>query len=115
MPRYVVEWLSFLFVFVFGFVSVFVFELEIIDLLVCWCLLSAFLFDKFLIFFDLKERIRFCLDNSDFEMDGLHYFFEKIATKEENDRFFSKTLPKIIELALELPELFPNCNFHTFA
>eukprot|EP00053_Salpingoeca_punica_P015769 m.145920 g.145920 ORF g.145920 m.145920 type:complete len:690 (-) comp16795_c0_seq3:1113-3182(-) len=39
---------------------------------------------------------------------GLHAFFSKTASSEEKTRFFTKTLPKMVELALLLPVICPS-------
>lgn len=45
---------------------------------------------------------------SSWNFAGLHHFFEQELDESESDTFFQKILPKIIELALQLPMLLPN-------
>ncbi|KAJ8961736.1 hypothetical protein NQ318_021336 [Aromia moschata] len=46
-------------------------------------------------------------NNSLPRFSALHYFFEEILSEDEVEYFFSNLLPKIIKLALQLPEIVP--------
>eukprot|EP01107_Rhizomastix_libera_P000378 TRINITY_DN1066_c0_g1_i1.p1 TRINITY_DN1066_c0_g1~~TRINITY_DN1066_c0_g1_i1.p1 ORF type:complete len:790 (+),score=239.65 TRINITY_DN1066_c0_g1_i1:29-2398(+) len=39
---------------------------------------------------------------------ALHHYFNNVATKEQSESFFMKTLPNIVRLAMRLPELCPS-------
>jgi hypothetical protein len=42
-----------------------------------------------------------------YDFDGFHNFIEELITENEARRFFARTLPQIIQMAMKLPEICP--------